>query len=317
MIFNENQISAINLSLEKAISPLKYCYITDNGSNAWSNIEIDRIKLGWNYAEYELLKDNIEMYLDDIWNPLEICFFDFWCWIWNTTKWMLEKLLEKWVKVNYHWFDISEKILKIAKNNIGYLWKNYTFNSTILDFENFNLSNILIEIRNSYWNIPVIWLLLWNTIWNFDSIDRILINIMESFRLKDRMIIWIEKSDLNNEKRMKEMKDWYKSDDVFNLAFSTLEYFWLLKERWNYNVIFNTEKNMIEWFFQLKEKVILNIDWNEIFYEKWDKIKLFQSKKMNEYTITRLLLWLDYRVASIRTNLKNTFIQTMISAKRY
>ena len=280
MIFTENQISAIILSLEKNISPLKYSYITKKWTEAWNNIEEDRIKLWWNYAEYELLQNNIEMYLDDIWNPEEICFFDFWCWTWNTPKWMINKLLKKGIKVNYHWFDISENILKISKNNIGSMWKNYRYNSTILDFENFNLSNILIEIRNNYWNIPVIWMLLWNTIWNFNSIERILINIMESFRIKDRMVIWIEKSDLNNDKRMENMINWYKSENVFNLSFSTLEYFWLKKE-------------------------------------KWDKIKLFQSKKMNESTLTALLLWLDFRVASTRTNLKNTFIQSMIWAKRY
>jgi len=316
-LFDKNQISSLILSLEKSISPLKYSYITEKWAKWWEIIEKNRAKIGWNYAEYELLKDNIDIYLQDIWNPQEICFFDFWCWTWNTSKWMLEKLIKKWIIVHYHWFDISENIIKLAKKNIWNLWKNYTFNSTILDFETFNLSNILIDIRNSYNNIPVIGMLLWNTIWNFDSMERIIINIMDSFRIQDRMIIWVEKSDLNNEKRMNEMIEWYKSSNVFNVLFSTLEYFWLNKINWKYNVFFNKEKNSIEWYFQLINSVTLSIWDNDLIFWKWDKIKLFQSKKMNEGSLTNLLLDLDLRIWSTRTNIKNTFIQTMIWSKKY
>lgn len=316
-IFNKNQISALTLSLEKSISPLKYSYITEKWAKWWYKIEKDRAKKWWNYAEYELLRDNIDIYLWDIWNPKEVCFFDFWCGTLNTPKWMLEKLVKRWIKVHYHWFDISQNIIKLAKSNIGELWNNYTFNSTILDFEIFNLSNILIDIRNSYNNLPVIGMLLWNTIWNFDSIERIILNIMESFRIEDRMIIWIEKSDLNNEKRMNHMIEWYKSKDVFNLTFSTLEFFWVNSSEWSYNVIFNKEKNVIEWYFQLNNDLELKI-WNKIInFEEWDKIKLFQSKKMNESSFTKLLLDLDLRIWSTRTNIKDTFIQAMIWAKKY
>ena len=55
----------------------------------------------------------------------------------------------------------------------------------------------------------------------------------------------------------------------------------------------------------------------KIHFEKWDKIKLLQSKKMNESSLAQLLLSLDLRIASTRTNLKDTFIQTMVGAKKY
>ena len=316
-IFDKNQISALTLSLEKSISPLKYLYITEEWAKWWDKIEKDRAKMWWNYAEYELLKDNIDIYLQDIWNPKEVCFFDFWCGTWNTPRWMLEKLVKRWIIVHYHWFDISKNIIKLAKKNIWNLWDNYTFNSTILDFETFNLSNILIDIRDSYNNIPVIGMLLWSTIWNFDSVERIIVNIMEAFRIEDRMIIWIEKSDLNNEKRMKEMIEWYKSKDVFNVIFSTLKYFWLKKTEWNYDVFFNKEKNVIECYFQLLNDTQLTVWKNKIFFEKWDKIKILQSKKMNESSFAKLLLDLDFRIWSTRTNIKDTFIETMICSKRY
>lgn len=316
-IFDKNQISALTLSLEKSVSPLKYSYITEQWANWWDKIEKERAKSWWNYAEYELLRDNIDIYLQDIWNPKEVCFFDFWCGTWSTPKWMLEKLIKRWIIIHYHWFDISEKIIKLAKKSIWNLGDNYTFNSTVLDFETFNLSNTLIDIRNSYNNVPVIGMLLWSTIWNFDSIERIILNIMEAFRIEDRMIIWIEKSDLNNEKRMNQMVKWYKSKDVFNIVFSTLEYLWLKRSEWDYNVIFNKEKNVIEWYFQLINNLKLRIWEKLISFEKWDKIKLFQSKKMNENSFTKLFLDLDLRIWSTRTNIKDTFIQAMIGSKKY
>ena len=107
------------------------------------------------------------------------------------------------------------------------------------------------------------------------------------------------------------------SNNVFNVLFSTLEYFWLNSLDWQYNVFFNKEKNSIEWYFQLINDVTLTILNDNLIFEKWDKIKLFQSKKMNEWSLTKLLLDLDLRIGSTRTNIKDTFIQTMIWSKDY
>ena len=108
-VFNESQLSALSLALEKWDCPVKFTYITSKGADAWNEIEIQRAKNWWNYAEYELLRDNIDIYLQDIWSPQEIALFDFWCWTGKTVKWMLEKLCNEGLKVHYHAFDISEK----------------------------------------------------------------------------------------------------------------------------------------------------------------------------------------------------------------
>lgn len=224
-IFSEAQTSALSLALEKGDCPIKYTYITEKGAKAWNEIEIARAQNGGNYAEYELLRDNIDTYLQDIGNPQEIAFFDFGCGTGKTVKGMLERLQKKGLTIHYHAFDISQEIIDICRETVGDLGSNYDFDQTILDFETSNLTQTLFEIREKYNNVPVIGLLLGSTIGNFDSVERIITNIMQSFRIQDRMIIGAEKFDISNEKRMSVMMDGYRHDIALNLVFSTLEYF--------------------------------------------------------------------------------------------
>lgn len=316
-IFNELQLSSLLLSLEKGDCPVKFTYITESGAQAWNQIETHRTSNWWKYTENELLKENIENYLYDMWNPKEICFFDFWCGTGKTVKWMLGKLCEKWFIIHYHAFDISENIIQLAKETIWDLWENYTFNYTVLDFETYNLTSLLVEIRKEYKNFPVIGMLLGNTLWNFDSMERIISNITEAFRMQDRLIIGIEKSEVSNEKRMTEMLAPYKNNLGFSLAFSTLELFWVARSIWEYNVLYNNSKNTVEGYFELNKDATITLWSNTVKFEKWDKIRLFKSTKMNETQFCQLILNLDLRIASMKTDCNNRLIQMLIWAKRY
>lgn len=316
-IFTSAEESIISLYLEKGICPLKYAYKTEKWAHAWDEIEKARAVDGGNFAESELLVNNIETYLDELGKPNEVVLFDFWCGTWETVKGVLLKLLDLGIHVHYHAFDISPEILKLCKANIWKLWKKYSFDSTILDFESSNLVNILSDIRAQYNNIPVLGMLLWSTIWNFDSMERITSNITESFRITDKLIIWIEKFDISDDRRKNELVNTYNNDLAFDVTFSTLEYFWVKKDDGEWNVIFNNKNLSVEIYFEIiKEKIILVWE-QKINFKKWDRIKLSQSKKLNEAQFAQMFLDLDLRIASMRTNEKNTFIEMMLSPKKY
>jgi uncharacterized SAM-dependent methyltransferase len=316
-IFTDAELSVISLYLEKWICPLKYAYKTDKWANSWAKIEKLRAVDGWNFAEYELLINNVEIYLQELWNPKEIAVFDFWSWTWDTTKWLLLKMLALGIKVHYHAFDISPEMLKLCELNLWNLWKNYTFNSTVLDFESANLVNILSDIRAQYNNIPVMGGLLWSTIWNFDSMERIITNITDALRIEDKLVVGIEKVDVSDDRRKEQVVNAYDNILVNELTFSTLEYFWMTRKQWEWNVIFNNKNIAIEMYFELSEDFLLNT-WNkEISFTKWDRIKLAQSKKLNESQFSQMFLDLDLRIANMRTNSKNTFIEIMLSPKKY
>ena len=317
-ILTLEQKSTLLLKLEKWECPVKYSYIFDEWALLWDKIERKRIKKSWEYSESELLEKNIEIYLNELWNPSKLCIFDFWCWTWNTIKWMLDILIKKWIYIYYHWFDISNEILKIAELNFSkYKWK-INFNSSILDFETDNLITKINEVRKDYHKIPVLGMLLWNTVWNFDSTERVISNIMDSLRLEDRFIIWIEQSNINNEDKIEKMILWYKSKLVYDLSFTTLKYLWFKENDWKYFVKFNKNNNTIEWFIKLNINKKIKILDNEIFFNKSEKIKIFHSKKLNSQELSKLIvsdLW--YRIWNLSTNLEDTYCQVLIQTKKY
>jgi len=45
----------------------------------------------------------------------EISILEFWCWWWRCIKYLNENL--KWIKINYTWVDISDKLLEYAKKD--------------------------------------------------------------------------------------------------------------------------------------------------------------------------------------------------------
>ncbi len=316
-VFTDSELSVISLYLEKWICPLKYAYKTEKWANSWAKIEKLRAVDGWNFAEYELLINNVEIYLQELWNPKEIAVFDFWAWTWDTTKWLLLKILDLGISLHYHAFDISPEMLKLCELNLWNLWKNYTFNSTILDFESSNLVNMLSDIRAQYNNIPVLGGLLWSTIWNFDSMERIITNITDAFRIEDKLVIGIEKVDVSDDRRKNEIIDIYTNNITADLTFSTLEYFWVDRKQWEWKVIFNNKHTTIEVYFEAKENININVWMKKISFLKWDRIKLAQSKKLNESQFSQMFLDLDLRIASMRTNKKNTFIEMLLSPKKY
>ena len=312
-IFSDIELSSLELSLHKWELPIKYAYKIKEWAKAWSEIENIRSQKYWSHAEAELLEKNIELYLDELWNPKEVCFFDFWCGVWDTVKSTIKKCIKKWIKINYHWFDISPQVILLAKTNIWSLWKQINFNSSILDFEITNLYTKVNSIRNKYNNIPVLWFILWNTIWNFDSVERILINIMSSFRIEDRLVLWIQKANKNTDEVLND----YRLYEIEKFSTSLVTFLWLSKSDYNFVVFYNKWKSMIEWYITLLKDSKINLNKNIINLKKWKKILVMKSKKMNELGLSKLFIDLDYRIANLRTNKQDTFVQVMIWNKIY
>ena len=316
-IFTSAEESIISLYLEKGICPLKYAYKTEKWAHSWDEIEKSRAVDGGNFAEYELLINNTEIYLQELWNPKEVALFDFWSGTWDTVKGILLKMLDLWIIVHYHAFDISPEILKLCELNLWNLWINYTFNSTILDFESSNLVNVLSDIRATYNNIPVMGALLWSTIWNFDSMEKVITNITDAFRIEDKLVVWIEKIDVSDDRRKEEVVQSYNHFLVNNLTFSTLEYFGVSQDKGEWKVIFNNKNAAIEMYFEISTEITITV-WNKkISFSQGNRIKLAQSKKLNESQFSQMFLDLDLRIANMRTNTKNTFIEMMLSPKKY
>lgn len=316
-MFTELQLNKIVLWLHKWHIPIKYSYVTEKGAEAWNLLE-ERKKTCNNWKNYDadLILDTIDLYISELNIKDQITLFDFWPWIWNTIVPTIKYLLEKWFKVNYHAFDISENIILLLKSNFKKHNVSITFSYTIIDFEEKDLSEIIFNIKKRYNNIPVLWLFMWNTIWNFTSIERVLSNIMDSFELQDKLLIWIERVDLQNERWLKNMLKRY-SDDISNIHdFSTLEYLWFKKEDWSFNVSFNKTNFSIENYFIFNKDFKIKINDSTLNFISWEKIKVFHSKKINEEQFSKVLTSLDLRICNLRTSKDNLYLQCLVENKK-
>jgi len=314
-IYSEQQLSTIILWLEKWDLPVKYAYMTETWSAAWSAIEETRIASWQSFSDAILLHDTIELYLQELWVTWELTIFDFWCWTWETIKKTLKKLTNQWMIINYHAFDISEKIIALCKKNLYEVdWVHFDYD--IIDFEISNLVNIIHDVRSKYKNTPVLWLLLWNTIWNFSSIERVLSNITEALRLQDKLVVWIERANIQNQKWYDTMIKNYNSDIVKTLVLSTLSELWISIDSWITYWIFDTSKKLIEMYWKLEENLSLSIASTSIEFQKWERIRIAISQKIDEIKLSQIITDLDLRIANIRTNSANSYLQVLISSKR-
>ena len=315
-IFSDQQISSIILWLEKWDIPIKYAYMTEQWSQAWSKLEKLRTNKWQSFSDAQLLRDSIELYLQELWNPKTIAIFDFWCWTGETIKDTIWKLKKLWIGIKYHAFDLSPKIINLCKINLLTDHSDLNYNSTLIDFETSNLVNILADIREQYHNIPVLWLILWNTIGNFNSMERVLSNIIEAFRLEDRLVVGIERADLQNNRWYEKMIKSYNEEIVYNVPMSTISELWFSQKDWYHEAIFNHKTSTIESFFFIKKDFDLIINNKKISFSSWEKIRIMQSRKIDEMQFSKLFLDLDLRIANIRTNYSNSYLQALVWAKR-
>lgn len=315
-LFSDQQLSSIVLWLEKGDIPVKYAYITKKWSEARNKLEKLRTNEWQSFSDAILLKNSIELYLQELWNPKDLAIFDFGCWTGETVKTTLKKLGEMWINVRYHAFDISQNIVDLCKENISKI-KNCIFDYSIIDFEIGNLVNVLYDIRSRYKEIPVLGLLLWNTVGNFSSMERILTNILEAFRIKDRLCVGIERADIHNKRRHHNMMEVYRSKEVFDVFWSTMEELGFDLKKWKYEPIFNERLSAIEGFFMIEKDFDININWKVLWFKSWEKIRIAQSKKMDESWFSKIFLDLDMRIANLRTSESNTYLQALVSSKKF
>jgi uncharacterized SAM-dependent methyltransferase len=109
----------------------------------------------------------------------------------------------------------------------------------------------------------------------------------------------------------------YKQKDVFEFVFATLKEIWFSRNYGTLEPIFKERTNTIELIFTIKKKIVITINKQKIQFNKGEKIRVAQSKKIDESWFSKLFLDLDLRIANIRTNESNSYLQALISSKKH
>ena len=316
-MFTQLQLHKIVLGLHKWYVPIKYSYITKNGATAWKLLEENKtLSHHWTNYDAELMLKTIELYISELEVKNEITIFDFGSWVGNTVIPTLKYLIKKWLTIHYHAFDISENIISLLKNNFKSHNISIQVDYTIIDFEEKDVSETIFSIKEKYNNAPVFGLFLGNTIWNFTSIERVLSNIMDSLSLKDKLLIGIERVDIQNERWLKNMLNWYSNENSYTHDFSTLEYIWFKKEYWRFEILFNRRNLSVENYFIFMKDFTITINNTILSFLSWEKIKIFHSKKINEEQLAKIFTDLDLRICNLRTSKDNLYLQCLVENKR-
>jgi len=109
----------------------------------------------------------------------------------------------------------------------------------------------------------------------------------------------------------------YQTKEIFDQVGSTAKTIWFDVQEKMYDVSFNEKISSIEIFITIPKSTTIKIKNTLITFQKSEKIRVAQSKKINELEFSRLFLDLDLRIANIRTNETNSYLQALISSKKH
>jgi uncharacterized SAM-dependent methyltransferase len=108
----------------------------------------------------------------------------------------------------------------------------------------------------------------------------------------------------------------YNSNEVIDVFMATLEELWCTRKSWLCMPLFNERNKAVEWFFILSEDITFKILDTTVWFTKWERIRVGLSKKLDESSLSQLLLDLDLRIANIRTNETNSYLQVLVGSKK-
>jgi len=78
----------------------------------------------------------------------------------------------------------------------------------------------------------------------------------------------------------------------------------------------NQQKSAIEIFFIFEGNTSITLLGQTISFKIGERLRLAVSHKINEESLSKIFSTLDVRIANIRTNTSNTYLQALISPKR-
>ncbi len=109
----------------------------------------------------------------------------------------------------------------------------------------------------------------------------------------------------------------YNTPEVFDVFRATMDELWFSLEYGTYQAVFNDKQNNVEWFFSITKDFSITIYNTILHFKKGERIRTGQSKKIDETNFSKLLLDLDLRIANIRTNEENTYLQALVWSKKF
>ena len=295
--------------------PLKYNYVSKKGAEAWNNIAImrqDPKVRGINSIEGALLSNKASSFLAPYKDFKKINIIDIGCGNAYPVFPLMSRLNKNKVIVRYVPIDISETMIGMATKNVRKWFPKVEIVPHIIDYELGHFSDIVYDLRkNGYVNLL---LFLGSTIGNASDRSRVLTNFRDSMTSEDYFIVGAE---LVNLAKVNKLIGHYTSKKIFNLVFSTLEYYGVKKTSVKYEIKFNYNLNQIEMLVKFIKNVKFKIGEEEIFLEKDDELLLGISVKFTDWSFAKLFSDVGFRIELFTSSPEKGYALTMCQPSRF
>jgi hypothetical protein len=140
-------------------------------------------------------------------------------------------------------------------------------------------------------------------------------NIMDAMRINDRLAIWIQKSHINDRRRIESTIEVYKDKVIFDMVFSTLKIIGLDENSGTYSVEFDQHNN-INWYFVCSKPSTIEVNKTKIHFAIGERIRILKSTKLNELALSQIFHDLDYRAVSTKSSLDDKYLQAYVANKK-
>lgn len=311
-MYTSKQLLDMGLQLNKGEFPAKYSYVPKKGAKRWKQVEDERIqKQGITFVESEMLVEGFPVFFCELGKPEKIILVDLGCGTGEVVKKLIQHLYDLKISVKYFALDISKECINLCRNNLLAAFPNLEFESINVDFETLDFITTMQKISCNQKH-PLLCLFLGNTIGNYTSIPHLLVSVTQGLNLKDRLIIGVQKSQTNSLRWINKMLGFYRSKKMCMQSFSGLEDLGISPSSGKFEIEYNTVKNQAEiWFYFDKETDIKTSEF-KIHFNQGERVLLQKSKKLSETEFSHLLQEVNLRIAMLRTDKNNGYLQAMV-----
>jgi SAM-dependent methyltransferase len=189
-IFSRQQLTELVSSISsRSEIPYKFSYL-DQGADLWNEHHKFSNDNEKNFVskEHKLIVDNLDNIVNRFRNYKYINITDFGCGNGLPVIPILEKLLKEGFKVTYTALDISQRMLDIDEKELLNNFPNLQYTSQVLDFDRFNISDILMFSKKEKEAANLL-LYLGGTLGNQTDTGRIYANLRDSMGLDDFLLV--------------------------------------------------------------------------------------------------------------------------------
>ncbi len=291
--------------------PLKFAYIGEGAAN-WNRVARQRDEFGGvNRVERALLSQKASAFIDALPHGMKINVIDVGCGNGRPCIPILRELTDRNILFRYIPIDISQRLLDLAENTVHEEFPGTETKKMEIDFELGNFSDLVYELKDDR-SVNLL-LFLGTTLGNFSDRTRILSNFRDSMTATDFLLIGVE---LTNVTKHAKLVRHYEEQNATDFLRFVPDEIGISQTDATLDVQWNDGTGEIEIRIILNRDISASIGSEVVPLEIGESILLAKSAKFNQWSITKLLSTVGFRLEYLTTNADISYALAMVQSTR-